>query len=74
MILVSLEGDRMHCALRFGFKASNSEAKYEALIAGLNLTKEMKLESLETYSDSQLIVCQITNEYQVWGEKMAAYL
>ena len=54
----------MHCALRFGFKASNNEAKYEALIVGLNLAKEMKLESLEIYNDSQLVVCQVTDEYQ----------
>ena len=44
------------------------------MIAGLNLAKEMKVESLETYSDSQLVVCQITDEYQAQGEKMAAYL
>ena len=64
----------MHYALRFGFKASNNEAEYEALIAGLNLAKEMKVKSLKIYSDSQLIVCQITNEYQAQGENMATYL
>ena len=42
----------MHCTLRFGIKAFNSEAKYEALIVGLNLAKEMKAESLKIYSDS----------------------
>ena len=42
----------MHCALRFGFKASNNEAEYEALIVGLNLAKEMKVESLKIYSNS----------------------
>ena len=64
----------MYWALRFKFKASNNEAEYEALIAGLKLAKEMKVESLEIFGDSQLIVCQITNEYQVQEEKMAAYL
>ena len=62
----------MHYALRFSFKASNNEAKYEALIAGLNLAKEMKAESLEIYSDSQLAFCQVTDEYQARGEKMTA--
>ena len=52
LILVSLEGHRMHCALTFGFKASNNEAEYEALIVGLNLAKEIKVESLEIYSNS----------------------
>ena len=46
----------MHYTLRFRFKASNNEAEYETLIAGLNLAKEMKVESLEIYTDSQLIV------------------
>ena len=64
LILVSPEGHRMYCALKFEFKASNNEAEYKALIAGLNLTKKMKVESLEVYSDSQLIVCQVTDEYQ----------
>ena len=64
----------MHCAIRFRFKASNNEVEYEALIAGLSLAKEMKVESLEIYSYSQLIVCQITDEYLGQGEKMAAYL
>ena len=52
LILVSLEEHRMHCALRFEFKASNNEVEYEALITGLNLAKELKVESLEIYSDS----------------------
>ena len=64
----------MFCTLRFGFKASNNEVENEALIVGLNLAKEMKVESLEIYSDSQLFVCQGTNKYQVRGEKMVAYL
>ena len=64
----------MHCALRFRFKASNNGVEYEALIARLKLAKEMKVESLEIFSDSQLIVCQITDEYQAREEKMAAYL
>ena len=34
----------------------------------------MKVESLEIYNDSQLVVCQITDEYQARGEKMVAYL
>ena len=50
----------MHGALRFGFKASNNEAEYEALIVGLELAKEIKVESLEIFSDSQLVVCQST--------------
>ena len=53
----------MHCALRLGFKGSKNEAEYEALITGLELAKEMKVESLDIFSDSQLVVCQINDDY-----------
>ena len=74
LILVSPEGHRVHCALRLSFMASNNEAEYEALIVRLKLAKEMKVESLEIYSDSQLVIYQVTDEYQARSEKMVAYL
>ena len=37
MMLISPEEDKIHCVIRFGFKALNNEAKYEALIASLHL-------------------------------------
>ena len=64
LILVSPEGHRIHYALRFGFKASNNEAEYEALLERLELAEEMKVESLDIFSGSQLVVCQINDEYQ----------
>ena len=51
-------------SLRFEFKASNNQAEYGALIAGMNLTAEMGAENLKAESDSQLITSQITGEYQ----------
>ena len=67
--LISPDGHRIHCALKFIFKASNNEAEYEALIAGLKLAKEMKVESLEIFSDSQIIVRHINDEYQALRRK-----
>ena len=64
----------MNCALKFEFKASNNEAEYEALIVGLELAKEIKVESLDIFNDSQLVACQINEEYQAREEKMVAYL
>ena len=45
--------------LRLQFPATNNEAEYEALIAGLCLAKEMGLQQLKVYSDSQLVVNQV---------------
>ena len=73
-MLISPEGHKITCALRFGFKASNNKAEYEALLVGLRLAKEMKAGYLQIFSDSQLVVKQVTEEYQARGERMVAYL
>ena len=61
-------------ALRFNFKASNNEAEYEAVITGLRLAWELGVEDIEVFSDSVLIVNQVTGEFQVKEERMAKYL
>ena len=42
LILTSPDGIDVEYVLRFGFQASNNEAEYEAVIAGLNLAHYMK--------------------------------
>ena len=52
---VVLEGPKsllIEQALRCAFKASNKQAEYEALIAGMLLAKEMGARSLLAKSDS----------------------
>ena len=61
-------------ALRFTFKASNNQAEYEALIAGMLLAKEMGTKGLLAKSDSLLVTRQVTGEYQAKDLQMAAYL
>ncbi|KAL5579904.1 hypothetical protein UlMin_012346 [Ulmus minor] len=65
---------RLSSVLYFHFKATNNQAKYEALLAGLRLAKEVSARYLLIYSDSQLIVNQVNSEYQAKGEKMTFYL
>ena len=74
LILTSPEGIDIEYALRFGFQASNNEAEYEAVIAGLNLAHSMEVDQLEVCSDSQLVVKQIEDTYEAKGEKMILYL
>ena len=56
MMLISPEGHKIHYAIHFGFKVSNNEAKYEALIAGLHLVHELQVHNVKIFSDSQLVV------------------
>ena len=74
LILTSPEGIDIEYALRFGFHASNNEAEYEAVIAGLNLAHSLEVDQLEVHSDSQLVVRQIEDTYEAKSEKMVLYL
>ena len=56
MMLISPKGHKIHCAIHFGFKASNNEAEYEALIAGLRLMLELRACNVKIFSNSQLVV------------------
>ena len=64
----------MKYALKLGFRASNNEAEYEAVIAGLNLAHFIEADQLEVSNDSQLVVKQIEDSYEAIGEKMILYL
>ena len=73
VILVSLEGIRLNCALRFRFKASNNQVEHEALLSDLRLAKEVSACHLLIYSDSQLIINQVNSKYQVKGKNGLLY-
>ena len=47
-LLTSLDKQEYTYAIRFGFKASNNEAEYEALFAGLRFAKTMEVTKLRT--------------------------
>lgn len=61
-------------SFRIGFKASNNEAEYEALIAGLWLAKALRACRLKVQSDSQVIVNQVLEEYTAMDPGMESYL
>ena len=52
VMLASLKKHNIHCALCFGFQASNNEAEYEVLLIELRLAKELKVCNLNVYKDS----------------------
>ncbi|GAV64654.1 RVT_3 domain-containing protein, partial [Cephalotus follicularis] len=74
LVLTSPDGWTLEYALRFGFKATNNEAEWEALIAGLTIVKHLEVQKLEASSDSQLVVGLVSGEYEVREDTMAKYL
>nr|KYP59710.1 Retrovirus-related Pol polyprotein from transposon 17.6 [Cajanus cajan] len=61
-------------SLRFEFRASNNQAEYEALLAGIALAKEMGATSLSARSDSQLVTGQVAGTFQAKDPQLARYL
>ena len=60
-------------SLHFNFKASDNQAEYEALIVGLNLTGDMRVKQLRCLTDSQLMVGQINDTFQVKDPLLTRY-
>lgn len=72
VMLMSPNGYKITLTVRFKFTASNNKAEYEALIAGLRLASHLKIESIIIFSNSQLVVGQVKEEYQARVERMGA--
>ena len=56
IVIITPEGIRLEHSFRLGFKASNNEAKYEALIAELKTALDLEARNVEVYLDSRLVV------------------
>ncbi|KAG7548068.1 Ribonuclease H domain [Arabidopsis suecica] len=61
-------------SFRLMFPASNNEAEYEALLAGLRLALAIGAEKIIAYCDSQLVVNQFAGDYEAKAPRMEAYL
>ncbi|GJV27891.1 reverse transcriptase domain-containing protein [Tanacetum coccineum] len=74
LILTSPEGMEFTYALRFGFEATNNEAEYEALIAGLRIAGQMGIKNLKANVDSRLVANQVNGTYIAKEADMVRYL
>ncbi|XP_065023219.1 uncharacterized protein LOC135649050 [Musa acuminata AAA Group] len=73
-VLLAPDGRSFERSLRFGFKATNNEAEYEALLAGLRLALEMQVAAIHVLTDSQLVAEQLNGRYEARDTTMAKYL
>ena len=74
VVLLSPEGDTIECMVRLDLPTTNNEAEYEALVAGLDLTKAVGATNV-VYCDSQVVVTnQVNGDYECKGKRMKRYL
>ncbi|GKV19151.1 hypothetical protein SLEP1_g29444 [Rubroshorea leprosula] len=72
-VLVGPDGFKSEHALRFKFQATNNAAEYEALIYGLKLASELKVQSIQVFSDSQLVVGQVNRSCDIRDPQLGRY-
>ena len=73
-MLLSPEGDQIECMVRLDFPTTNNEAEYQALVAGLDLTKAAGVARVVLYCDSQVNTNQVNGDYKCKGKRMKRYL
>ena len=74
LIIKSPTGVRNEDALKFMFKASNSEAECEALIARIELCYTTGVDSVQAFSNSQLVVSQPNGAYEAKDNTVTTYV
>ena len=73
IVLTSPKGDWLEYVLQIHFKASNNVAEYEALSHGLRLAKEIGVNRILYFGDSDLVVQQVSGEWDARDANMALY-
>jgi len=74
VLLRNYEGQEFGFAVKLDFVTTNNEAEYEAVIAGLALSREMGATNAEIQSDSQVVVGQVQGQFEAQEARMARYL
>ena len=74
IVIITPEGIRLEHSFRLGFKASNNEAEYEALIARLKTVLDLGAWNVEVYLDSWLIVNQVQGNFEARDSQIKEYL
>ncbi|PKA49925.1 putative mitochondrial protein [Apostasia shenzhenica] len=73
IVLTSPWGIRLQRSGKIHFPFTNNQAEYEALIAGLKIAKGLRARQLDVYSDSKLMVNQLTGSYQTKDKVLKRY-
>ena len=64
IVVITTEGIKLQHSFRLGYKASNNEVKYEALLAKFRVVSNLGAKEMEVYSDSQLVVNQVQGSFE----------
>ncbi|MGK3945933.1 reverse transcriptase-like protein, partial [Streptomyces caeruleatus] len=70
MIFITPQGDLPPYSFMLGTMCTNNEAEYRALIIGMEMAQEIKIKMLHIFSDSKLIINQLTTEFEIRKQEL----
>nr|KYP57612.1 Uncharacterized protein Mb2253c family [Cajanus cajan] len=73
IILESPSGITLEQSLHFDFRASNNQAEYKALLAGMRLAAEMGVTKITCWTDSKVVAEQVNDNFQVKDANLLKY-
>ena len=73
VVLYTPDGTIIEQSYSLGFRATNNEAEYEGLIAGLKMVEALGVKSIEVRCDSMLVVNQINGDFACKEDRMESY-
>jgi ribonuclease HI len=73
VVFVSPSQETISLSYKLEFEATNNLAKYEALVLGSRVAKDMGIKEISVFGDAELIVNQIINLYQAKHLRLGTY-
>jgi ribonuclease HI len=73
IVLISPMQEVITLSYKMEFETTNNIVEYEALVLGLRAAKDMVIESLAVFGDSELIINQVKNIYQAKKQRLKQY-
>ena len=73
IVLTSPKRDQLRYVFQIHFATSNNVAEYEALVHGLKVAKEIGIRRILCYGDSDLVVQQVSGNWDALDDNMALY-
>lgn len=64
IIITSPGEEELEYSVKFGFKATNNEAEYKALVNRLKIAHKLGAKKIRVRTNSKLIVDQVLKEYE----------
>ena len=73
LLLITPDGSHVPLAIKLNFEATNSMAKYEAYIAGIEALQEFRVKEAKVFRDVTLVIAQAQKLWKVKEEHLKPY-